>query len=74
MFDNKKIVGLEERIRGITQLLWLATQRTGGNMQFTNDELDEVPQGAQLKFHNIDGGLEVISTTDLNLNGAAKSD
>jgi hypothetical protein len=43
-------------------------------MQFTNDELDEVPQGAQLKFHNIDGGLEVISTTDLNLNGAAKGD
>lgn len=72
MFDAKKITVLEGRINSLTMLLWLLAGRNGGNLSFTNDEIDHVPPGAQLKFRNANDGLELVSI--VGLNGALKGD
>lgn len=62
MFGEKKLIESEARLAATRMILWIIAQRNGGNFSVTDAEIDGVPDGAQLKQHPVDGGIEFIST------------
>lgn len=63
MFGEKKLIESEARLAATRMILWIIANKNGGNFAVTDDEIDSVPEGAQLKQHPVPGGIEFISST-----------
>lgn len=61
MFGEKKLIESEARLAATRMILWIVAQRNGGSFSVTDEEIDTVPDGAQLKQHPVAGGIEFIS-------------
>lgn len=63
MFGEKRLIEAEARLAATRMILWILANREGGNISVTDEEIDKVPEGAQLKQHPVAGGIEFISST-----------
>lgn len=64
MFGEKKLIESEARLAATRMILWIVANKNGGNFAVTDEEIDNVPDGAQLKQHPVPGGIEFISSTN----------
>lgn len=62
MFGEKKLIESEARLAATRMILWILANKNGGNISVTDEEIDGVPDGAQLKQHPVNGGIEFTSS------------